>query len=254
MPDGMTEAVGIDVPDSGPLARCEDSCMALTETDHRVANHLSMLSSYVRLGEKAFTGRGPVARRAVTLFARGIEAQIRSVARLHRHLMTNRGRLSSELAAILGDVCQSYASAVPGCTIVSHLDADCVVEADALLPLAQLVNEAIANAMKHAFRDHLAGEIAVSCGTGADGAVQVDICDNGPGLPGSFDPERDGGFGFSLMRTLAHRLGAALTFHSSPEGLRVCLSLPSPQASTDAWAGSGAEPRPNHHARMTKRP
>lgn len=228
MPDSVTEAELRGVPGGAALANCADNCTILAETDHRVANHLAMLSSYVRLKEKTFEGSGPVARDAVTLFTRGIDAQIRSVARLHRHLMSNRGRPSPELASILSEVCRSYASAVPNCTIVERLDTTCVVGAEELLPVAQVVNEAVTNAMKHAFRDHRPSKIVVSCRPGTAGGVLVEISDNGPGLPGSFDPDLDGGFGVNLMRTLSRRLGAALAFHSGPEGLRVSLSLPPP--------------------------
>lgn len=242
MPEGKTEAEPGGSFGGAAFTGCADSCMILTETDHRVANHLAMLSSYIRLKERAFDGNGSVPRNAVTLFARGIDAQIRSVARLHRHLMTHRGQDSPGLAAILGEVCRSYASSVPNCTIVTRLDAGCVIGAEQLLPVAQLVNEAVTNAIKYAFVDQRPGEVLVSCSPSVAGGVVVEISDNGVGLPESFDPDLAGGFGVSLMRTLSQRLGGALTFHSGPAGLTVRLSLP-PAFSGSHAGGSGRRPR-----------
>ncbi len=228
MPGGLIEPelrVAVDKP---IIDDCANSCTILTENDHRVANHLAMLSTYVSLKERAFEGSGPVPREAVALFASGINAQIRSVGRLHRHLITNRGHSSTELASILSEVCQSYASVVPNCTIVERLDASCVIGAEALMPVAQLANEAITNAMKYAFRDQRPPEIVVSCRPEAAGGVLVEISDNGTGLDESFDPNLAGGFGLNLMRTLSRQVGGTLTFHSGSEGLRVSLFLPPP--------------------------
>ena len=64
------------------------------------------------------------------------------------------------------------------------------------------------------------------CIRDSDGAVGVEIADNGNGLPKGLDPAIDGGLGFRLLRTLARQLQASIEFNSGNEGMVVRLTLP----------------------------
>ena len=58
------------------------------------------------------------------------------------------------------------------------------------------------------------------------GSVYVEVEDDGVGLPENFDPWRDGGLGFEIIRGLSQQLGAKLLFDSDGIGLRVRLMVP----------------------------
>jgi signal transduction histidine kinase len=82
----------------------------------------------------------------------------------------------------------------------------------------RLVQEALNNVVKHA----AAGHVAVRVGT-ADGAVEIEVIDDGSG----FDPSRGPGRGLLGMRERVEMLGGSIDLLSAPgEGTTVRASLP----------------------------
>ena len=205
---------------------CAHDCALRRETDHRVANHLAMLSSYVRLKSAEFEPPGAPGRDAIRLFAQGLDAQIRSIARLHRILTSDDHDADVDLATLLIEVCAPFASGLDQrIVLLQDFAADCSARPDQVLQISQLVGEAITNAVKHAYPGGGAGVLLVRSQRTTAGGVRVEVSDNGVGLPQAFDPDTDGGLGFQLMRGLSRGLGAPLVFRSGPQGLRVSLTL-----------------------------
>jgi two-component sensor histidine kinase len=202
------------------------------EADHRIANHLALLTSYVRLqaDDLARQGAEP-SRDSVRILLAGVGAQIDSVARLHRSLATNGPRQSADLSEHLRAICAPFASGLSGTSeLIEDFQDGCVVRPDQILPLAQIVAEVVTNAVKHAHADGEAGAILARCRRDDAGAVMIEVIDDGAGLPEAVDPRTGGGLGFRLMRALGKQLGALIAFESSSRGLRFRLTLPAAQA------------------------
>jgi two-component sensor histidine kinase len=227
----MSQAVvvpfaGSPIDASAGLPGCGLGCALRHETDHRVTNHLAMLSSYVRLKSAEFEQPGAPGRDALRLFAQGIDAQIRSIARLHRILTLDNQDADVDLATLLREVCAPFASGLDQrIVLLQDFAPDCCARPDQILKISQIVGEAITNAVKHAYPDGGAGVLLIRSQPTPSGGVLVEVSDNGVGLPDAFDPDRDGGVGFQLMRGLSRGLGAPLVFRSGPQGLRVSLML-----------------------------
>jgi two-component sensor histidine kinase len=228
-----------DGPESGS-PQCAHDCPIRSEADHRIANHLNLLSSYTRLRGAEFDGDGAVSHASVRLLAQSIEAQIRSVARLHTMMTLQAGAISTDLSPLLHEICAPFTGRPEQrVVLVEDLAAGCWVNVAFSLSIGQIAGEAIINAMKHAFPDSSPGVLLVRSRRTATNGVLVEVIDNGPGLPAAFDPDRDGGFGFNLMRSLSRGLRAPLGFVSSPAGLRVSLTLPGAGALADGPADGG---------------
>ncbi|MDO8378896.1 sensor histidine kinase [Phenylobacterium sp.] len=200
---------------------CAD-CSLLVEADHRIANHLAMLSSYVRL-----KAAGLAADLETRLLLENIGAQVDAVGRLHRALATHGNLGSVDLSEHLRAICAPFASGLAGAAkLIQDIPAPCYVRADQVLPLSQIVSEVITNAFKYAHADGQAGVVLVRCHLGEGGAVQIEVVDDGPGLPAGFDPATDGGLGFRLIRALSRQVRASTVFESAGKGLRFRLALP----------------------------
>ncbi|MDO8378900.1 sensor histidine kinase [Phenylobacterium sp.] len=198
---------------------CAD-CSLLVEADHRIANHLAMLSSYVRLKAAGLDGE-------TRLLLETVGAQVDAVGRLHRALATHGHRGSVDLSEHLRAICAPFASGLSGAArLIQDIPAQCHVRADQVLPISQIVSEVITNAFKYAHADELPGVVLVRCHGGESGLVQIEVVDDGPGLPAGFDPATDGGLGFRLIRALSRQLGATTAFESAGQGLRFRLTLP----------------------------
>jgi two-component sensor histidine kinase len=154
-------------------------------------------------------------------------AQINTVGSLHRSLATKGRDEFADLGEHLHEICTPFRSELSGPVKLSeNFQRGCVVRLEQILPVSQIVAEVLTNAVKHARADSKAGAILTRCGKDATGAMQVEVIDDGPGLPPNFNPKTDGGLGFRLLRALGKQLNAPMTFESSSHGLHFCLTLP----------------------------
>lgn len=220
-PDVACEAAAI----FGLAGRCDD-CELIRESDHRIANHLALLASFVRLKAADLARRPAVDGADAALLLESIQSQIGAMARLHRALATSWSAVP-DLSEHLRELCGALAKVSDArVEIVQDLPAGCFVPPRQIAPLVQMIAEALANAIKHACPPEAGGLILVRARRDAIGALRVEVVDNGPGLPDRFDPEVDGGLGFRLLRTLGKQIGARIAFDSGRDGLRFRLTLP----------------------------
>ncbi len=234
MPDAVADA-GATVVRPGPsrsgLGGVCDDCRLLEEANHRIANHLSMLAAFARLKavEMAHQSSGEPESEAVQLLLESIRAQIEAIARLHRSLAANGQRSSAELSEHLHDVCAPLASLLTGrIELIEDFETGRRATPDQILPLTQIVSEAVTNAVKHAYPPGRVGRIVVRSRQPRHGGIVVEIADDGPGLPAGFEATSGAGLGLRLMRALAQQLGASIAFESQGVGLTVRVTLPAP--------------------------
>jgi two-component sensor histidine kinase len=229
LPSGRSTAASPGLAASGACA----DCSLLVEADHRIANHLAMLRSYLHLEEQALARRpAEVSRDSVRLLLAGLDAQIVAVSELHRVLAARGRQTSADLAEQLHRTCAPFQSGLSGAvTITEDFEDGCLVAPDQVLPVTQIVAEALTNALKHGPAQ--GGAVRVRCRRGALGGALIEVIDDGPGFPPGFDPTSDGGLGFRVLRGLSKQLGALMAFKTSPRGVKFQLALP-PLSSSDA--------------------
>lgn len=220
--DGLA---AIDWTDPAPQL-CAHDCPLRSESDHRVSNHLAMLSSYVQLKARDLGKDEWVSDTSFRLFLQSIEAQIAAISKLHRLLTSVGTGAPVNLARLLHEVCAPFANGLTQrIVLIEDFEEGCLAAADQALPISQIVAEAIINSVKYAHPDGALGELRVRCLRDDEG-VRIEVIDNGVGLPDTFDPSRDGGLGFQLMRGFGRDIRARLGFHSDAKGLRVSCELP----------------------------
>ncbi|ADU37062.1 sensor histidine kinase [Variovorax paradoxus] len=97
--------------------------------------------------------------------------------------------------------------------------------------LCKIVQEALANALRHSGARHVHVRLARDGTDGADGMLALEVRDDGRGLPGSGRHEpgaaRPKAGGLRNMRARAEAIGAGISIANlSPRGLRVSVTLP----------------------------
>jgi two-component sensor histidine kinase len=188
-----------------------------------------MLSNYVGLRQKDL-GCLPDARASdpVHLAFEGIRTQIEAVARLHRSLTKRANSSGVDLGEYIRHVCRPFMSGLSDAIEVSEeLVAGCLVRSDQILPLTQIVSEVITNAIKYAHVEGETGHLYVRCRSLTDTELELEIVDDGMGLPRGFNPLTATGLGFRLIRALAAQIGAESGFESSAAGTRFWLRMES---------------------------
>jgi two-component sensor histidine kinase len=200
----------------------------LEEAYHRIANHLALLISYIRLKTSVLLQEdAEPTRDSVHLLLDGVCAQINTVVCLHRSLAMQGGIESVDLGDHLHGICAPFRSELSGSNIVNeHFEPGCVVSLARVLPVSQIVVEVVMNAFKYARNGGDSARILIRCFKDSTGAALVEIIDEGPGLPPNFNVETDGGLGFRLLRGLCKQLHASMTFASTGQGLHFRLRLP----------------------------
>jgi two-component sensor histidine kinase len=96
------------------------------------------------------------------------------------------------------------------------------VDIEHATPLGLILNEAISNAIKHAFKGRERGEIRIKLSQSGGQKYTLTIEDNGIGLNRDFDPSRPSSMGMTLIHGLANQLGGGLNL-TSDHGL--CISV-----------------------------
>ncbi|HEX8531007.1 MAG TPA: histidine kinase dimerization/phosphoacceptor domain -containing protein, partial [Cytophagales bacterium] len=84
------------------------------------------------------------------------------------------------------------------------------------VPLGLIINEAVSNALKHAFPEGRPGTVCIAVGRLADNTYQLVITDDGVGLPAGFDPDHRRSLGMTLLRGFGRQLGGELSIGSPP--------------------------------------
>ena len=95
------------------------------------------------------------------------------------------------------------------------------------VPVGLIVNEAVTNALKHAFPGERQGAVTVRLRRHGESRLRLEIADDGVGLPGS-DAGAPGGSGTRLVRLLARQLDGHAAWHARP-GTTVVVTFPEAQ-------------------------
>jgi two-component sensor histidine kinase len=92
------------------------------------------------------------------------------------------------------------------------------------VPLGLILNEAISNAIKYAFPKDAHGAVQILLKRLKGNTYQLNIGDNGIGLPENFEPGNTDSLGMSLMLGLSEQLDG--TFHvENDNGLKIRITF-----------------------------
>jgi two-component sensor histidine kinase len=200
------------------------------EANHRIADNLSMIAGLVRMqGSSIRKNARGTSVDEVRLILEEIGERLEAVARLHLLLAGGQQEASIEIASYLREIAEGVVSSL---SILGKIelqfasDRGFFVRPETALSLGLIVSELVTNAVKYAHPTGVDGKIRVACHRRSNGNMMIEISDDGVGLPEDFDPMKNEHLGFRLMRSLADKLGATVTFHV--DGLGLCFALQMP--------------------------
>ncbi len=202
---------------------------ASSEADHRIANHLSLIASLLRLQTRALAESKSLSKEDAVWLLEDCGHRIETVAGVHRLLAAQADHHARiDVRDYLRDIARSIveSTAARGKYVLkSNCDHDCLIRADRIDSLGLLVGELVTNAVKYAHPAGVAGAITICAGASGNSII-VTVSDDGVGLPEGFDPTTNGNIGFRMIRSLVQRLQGEIAFDSSPLGLSVTLRIP----------------------------
>ena len=200
------------------------------EANHRISNHLSLIASMVQM-QASSVARGPemLSRLEVRGLLRETAGKISSVAHLHRKLAEQEQTDQIELGGYLIESCAFLVSSFAlkdRVGFVQHLETNCYVSPQQAQAIGLIVNEVLMNAVKHAHPTGIPVQMRLACRRLGKTGLEIEIEDDGIGLPENFDHKSGGGVGFTLIRALANTLNATLTVESDSLGTSFRMAVP----------------------------
>jgi two-component sensor histidine kinase len=190
------------------------------ELQHRVSNNLQVAAALLSLQRRKVAHED--ARAALDEASR----RLALIGRISRQLYDAGGGTRS-LADFLQPLCADVieASGRTGVDLTVRAEADAPLSSEQAVPVALVVAEAISNSIEHGFAGRTGGRIDVALRRTED-AVDVEVADDGHGLPLGFELDRSDSLGLRIAAMLADQLGGRFTLEPRTAGAVARLTLP----------------------------
>jgi PAS domain S-box-containing protein len=194
----------------------------LKESYHRVKNNLQIITSLLDL--QADSAHHP---QALDSF-RVTQHRVRAMALLHDKLYQSpdltRIDLGSYVHALCENLTQVYQAGNPDIDVIIDIN-DVYLNIDVAIPCGLILNELVANALKHAFPGGAGGTVFVTFQTLDTAQATLSVMDTGVGLPNDFQLQRVETLGLQLVIMLARQLKGAITLVDQ-SGTHATLTFP----------------------------
>jgi PAS domain S-box-containing protein len=194
----------------------------LKEIHHRVKNNLQVIASMLRLQSDH------IADAQVRELFHESQRRVRTMALVHERLYQApdmaRIDLGGYVRTLTADLLRAYRVVAGNVSVRSEINLP-GVDVDQAMALGLILNELVANCLKHAFPPGYPGSITISASRGRNVALILVVSDDGVGLPPELDPADSPSMGLQIVSALAAQLGATLSWRRSP-GTAVTLIIP----------------------------
>jgi two-component sensor histidine kinase len=187
------------------------------EVDHRVKNSLQSLSALA--GIKARVARTEEARHALGQ----LQKRIHTVAMLHEQLYKTDAGSMVDLGKYMENITNYLGAQAPANVVLRCVAQSVAVPSDQAAAVGTLLNEFVANSLKHAFPEGRSGTVTMTLSRDAEGNAVVEAADDGIGVPA--DKIETQGLGMQIMQATASQLGGALDVTGGEGGLKARVTF-----------------------------
>jgi two-component sensor histidine kinase len=190
----------------------------LKEIHHRVKNNLQLVMSL--LNSQAASLKDKSALAAIQESQHRVQAMALIHQKLYQSENVARILMPDYIQEVVAYLHDSYHPSQP---VRLNLSVE-RIELDVTLavPLGLIINEAITNSFKYAFPEGRQGTVNISLHHLDKMTYELNIWDDGVGLPSNYDPSRSRSLGMTLMHGFSGQLGGELSITTKP-GTRLSL-------------------------------
>jgi two-component sensor histidine kinase/ligand-binding sensor domain-containing protein len=189
------------------IASLQEKDLLLKEIHHRVKNNLQVIASLLNL--QAAQAKDPV---VVNLLAES-QNRVRSMALVHESLHQSKNLTRIALAPHIQSLCNqlgaSYGTDRQNIRLSTQI-ADATLDLERAIPFGLIVTELVSNAIKHAFPESRAGNVAVELRVSESGEYALTVKDDGVGIPEHLSPGTQASLGLRLVNVLVEQLRGSL--------------------------------------------
>ena len=187
----------------------------LKEIHHRVKNNLQVIASMLSLQSTYLEDT----RTQVVL--QESQNRVAAMATIHEKLYQSKNLARIDFGDYMRDLTAQLLSSYTGSSHPVQLEIaaeDIWLGVNTAVPCGLILNELVANALKHAFPVGWAdSRLKVQFHRMAADQICLCVADNGVGIPPHIDPERTDSLGLQLVNTLAKQIGGRLEMENGPD-------------------------------------
>lgn len=187
----------------------EEKDVLLKEIHHRVKNNLQVISNLLDLQSNEYNDS-----KTQSAFNEA-KARVQSIALIHQNLYRHDNlsgielhQFINELVTLLKQLFDTEGKKVMLHNNVRHTHLDI----DTAVPLGLILNELLTNAHKYAFNDRNEGNIYIGLVQLQQGVYELNVRDDGPGLPQDTSFNSASTLGLRMVRRLAVQLMGNVTY------------------------------------------
>ena len=183
----------------------------LREIHHRVKNNLQIITSLIRLQRRQIDDQD------IAHSLQDSENRIRSMALVHEKLYRSADLASIDFTEYTRSLSASLITAYITDTHRIHMIIDIrdvSLDINSAIPVGLIMNELVANALKHAFPDERSGEITIT-GRRTPAGIALSVQDNGVGIPEELDWRDTPTLGLQLVITLIEQVKGSIELDRS---------------------------------------
>jgi two-component sensor histidine kinase len=186
----------------------------LKEVHHRVKNNLQVISSLMSL-QKSFV-KDPTLVQVLEESQSRIATMSYIHESLYRHTDFSSISFADYLQRLSTNLIHSYST--PDCEVaLQSAFEDVYLTLDQAIPSGLIVNELVSNSLKYAFKGRKRGVVFLRVAK-LDGRIEIEVRDDGVGLPDDFSLNKNESLGLYLIQALSEQLEAELVVESTKDG------------------------------------
>lgn len=188
-------------------AALRDKEVLLKEVHHRVKNNLQVIISLLSLQSRQ------VRDEAVLSAFRDSQSRIQSIALIHEKLYKSKDMarvdFSGYIRNLVPELLKTY-GLEPGSISMDIRTEDVRLGIDTAVPCGLIINELVANSLKHAFPGGRKGSITIDFCSVGDNRIMISVVDNGVGFPEGIDICKAETMGLKMVYNLTEQLGGKI--------------------------------------------
>lgn len=182
----------------------------LSEVHHRVKNNLQLISSMLELQILQASNS-----QAEEILQKS-QSRINAIASVHENLYQAKNfaeiNISDYTYKIATDLFNTYHLASKKISLQIETDPSILISLGRAIPCGLILNELVANALKHGLSQCQVGELRIVLTTSPAKQVTLAVINSGDGLPPHFEISNQKSLGLRLVTALAKQLGGKLEF------------------------------------------
>lgn len=193
----------------------------LSEVQHRVKNHLSMIVAMIRMQARRESAKGD---------HEALARRIESLQLLYEEMSAARAGSNKDeisLGAYVSRVANAVAHIDGRQGLRVNIDTEPLeIATEKAVHIGLIVSELLTNALKHAFTGRASGLLELRAMRTEEDGIRIVVADDGNGMPEDVDWRENGGLGSRILSNLVSGIDAELRINRGDAGTTAVLDVP----------------------------